>query len=379
MVSGVKGKPFNVAIVDNVCLKGGHSEITLDVLFIPEGDVFHCTEVEEIDGMTHVLFLPKGWFMFCGAYAYAFIPANVIGGPCTIGRLTTVMATAHAKNINKETKLYYEVMNSSLYHDPRFFREPVLDDTVERDGHVHSHVHEHEAESKHAYPTVHWLKYRGKRSVLSDAYSEDCNDEVEVLSKVEAGFLGIFTWGATYYNNLQLGHLACALAKSINVTSSAIAALADEMGEIRKSVLQNRVAIDYVLLRMGHGCKEFDGMCCFDISDKAHFIESKLKVLYNITMHLTHITDSNAFKKIWDGLTSWLPDLTWLKEVFFGVVIIIVIGLISCICIQCMPVCKLFFRCCKVTKPKKQEAASKRLGQQEVRLTLREIDGNSQV
>ncbi|KAG8139373.1 hypothetical protein E2320_002143 [Naja naja] len=163
----------------------------------------------------------------------------------------TIMATAHAKNINKETKLHYEVMNCSLYHDPQFYREPVSDDTEERDGHEHSHVHKHEDASKHkephiiiyTYPTVHWLvarwgaaehehidehvkKYRGKRSALSDAYSEDCNDEV-VLSKVEAGFLGIFAWGAAYYNNLQLGHLACALAKSINVTSSVIAALAD--------------------------------------------------------------------------------------------------------------------------------------------------------
>ncbi|KAG8147162.1 hypothetical protein E2320_022873, partial [Naja naja] len=266
--------------------------------------------------------------MFCGAYAYAFIPANAIGGPCMIGCLTTVIATAHAKNINKETKLYYEVMNSSLYHDAQFFRETVSDDTVERDASKHKEPHI----IIYTYPTV------------------------VVLSKVEAGFLGIFAWGATYYNNLQLGHLVSALAKSINVTLSAIAALADKMGEIRKSVLQNRVAIDYILLIMGHGCEEFNGMCCFDISDKAHFIESKLKVLHNITMHLTHIADSNAFKKIWDGLTSWLPDLTWLKEVFLGV-IIIVIGLILCICIQCMPVCKLFFRCCKVTKPKKQDVA----------------------
>ncbi|KAG8147216.1 hypothetical protein E2320_022713, partial [Naja naja] len=272
--------------------------------------------------------------MFCGAYAYAFIPANAIGGPCTIGRLATVMATADTKNINKETKLYYEVMNSSLYHDPGFYREPVSDDTVEREEHEHSQVHEHEDASKHkephiiiyTYPTVHWpvarwgaaehepvdehvKKYRGKRSALSDAYSANCDDEVVVLSKVEAGILGIFAWGATYYNNLQLGHLACALAKSINI-------------------------------------------------------------LHNITTHLTHVTDSNALKNIWNGLTSWLPDLTWIKEVFLGIVIIIVIGLISCICIQCMPMCKLFFHCCRL----KNGVKCKSFSQQEIRLLLRELD-----
>ncbi|KAG8132984.1 hypothetical protein E2320_010806 [Naja naja] len=142
--------------------------------------------------------------MFCGAYAYAFIPPNVIGGPCTIGCLTSVMRWTCG--------VPYE--------------------------------HEHEDTSKHkephiiiyTFPNVHWFVvqwgasehvdkhekvYRGKRSTLSDAYSEDCNDEVVVFSKVEAGFLGIFSWGATYYNNLQLGHLACALAGSINETSTA--------------------------------------------------------------------------------------------------------------------------------------------------------------
>ncbi|KAG8139652.1 hypothetical protein E2320_002417 [Naja naja] len=285
------------------------------------------------------------------------------------------MATAHPKNINKNTQLYYELMNSSLYHDPRFYREPVQDDTIGREEHEHVHVQEHEDASKprehkepriiiYSSPTVTWSvacwgdehepvgehvkKYRGKRSDLSDAYYSDCDDEVVVLSKIEAGVLGIFVWGATYYNNMQLGHLACALAKSINVTSSAIAALADEMGEIRKSVLQNHLATDYILLRMGHGCEEFDGLCCFDIKDKSQFIESKLKALHNIT---THLTDSNALRHIWHVLTSWLPDFGWLKEMFLGIVIILIIGLISCIRVKSIPLCELCFRCCKAKKP----------------------------
>lgn len=119
--------------------------------------------------------------------------------------------------------------------------------------------------------------YRGKRDTLHEAFDAGCNDEVVVLNKVQAGLLGMFPWMATQYNQLQLGHLACALAKSINETSFAIAALADEMGEIRKSLLQNREAIDYMLLRMGHGCEEFQGTCYFNISDNSQFIESKLK------------------------------------------------------------------------------------------------------
>uniref|UniRef100_A0A2D4IX74 Uncharacterized protein n=1 Tax=Micrurus lemniscatus lemniscatus TaxID=129467 RepID=A0A2D4IX74_MICLE len=124
------------------CVKYKHPEKKNDKVvynYLPTEDVFHCAEVEEVDGMTQVVYSPRGWFMFCGAYAYAFIPANAIGGPCTIGRLTTVMAIAHAKNINENTQLYSEVMNSSLYHDYRYYKEPV-DDT---DGKEHGSIPEY--------------------------------------------------------------------------------------------------------------------------------------------------------------------------------------------------------------------------------------------
>lgn len=113
---------------------------------------------------------------------------------------------------------------------------------------------------------------------------------------------------------MQLGHLAYVLAKSINVTSVIITAMVDEMGEIRKSVLQNCVLIDYLLLRLGHGC-----------------------------MDLTHITNSNIFGYIWPFLTFWLPDFGWLKMLFIGIFVVIIIGIISCICVKSLSLCELCF------------------------------------
>ncbi|XP_060541298.1 uncharacterized protein LOC117658588 [Pantherophis guttatus] len=86
---------------------------------VPNKKVFHCSETEEVEAINQVLYLPKGWFLFCGLYAYAYIPAHAVGGPCTIGRLTTVMAVAHFKDINYKTEFYYEMMNASLYHTDR--------------------------------------------------------------------------------------------------------------------------------------------------------------------------------------------------------------------------------------------------------------------
>ncbi|KGL89682.1 hypothetical protein N301_15750, partial [Charadrius vociferus] len=38
-------------------------------------------------------------------------------------------------------------------------------------------------------------------------------------------------------------------------------------------------AIDYLLLRHNHGCEEFKGMCCFNLSDNSQLVEKKIQHL----------------------------------------------------------------------------------------------------
>ncbi|KFP86545.1 hypothetical protein N311_11422, partial [Apaloderma vittatum] len=38
-------------------------------------------------------------------------------------------------------------------------------------------------------------------------------------------------------------------------------------------------AIDFLLLAQGHGCEEFEGMCCMNLSGHSVSIHSKLKNL----------------------------------------------------------------------------------------------------
>ncbi|XP_060539652.1 uncharacterized protein LOC132710250 [Pantherophis guttatus] len=368
---------------------------------VPNKKVFHCSETEEVEAINQVLYLPKGWFLFCGLYAYAYIPAYAVGGPCTIGRLTTVMAVAHFKDINYKTEFYYEMMNASLYHTDRVQKKVMTKVTTHGgvesvEGHGNGEIPRPEGEPHliiyapknptkwhitpietydHVGEGTYKGIYRGKRDATQLEFDANCNDEVVVLNKVQAGLLGMFPWMSTQYSQNQLGHLACALAKSINETSSAIAALADEMGEIRQSLLQNRVAIDYMLLRMGHGCEEFHGLCCFNVSDRSQFIESKIKTLHNITTHLTYVTENTAFKEVWGILTSWLPSFTWLRELFVGILLIVVICLISCLCIKCIPLCCNVWKCCcRIKKQKKLvEDSHGGLGRREVSIMLQDI------
>ena len=66
------------------------------------------------------------------------------------------------------------------------------------------------------------------------------------------------------YLNVKISKLTCAVAKALNATSQAISAISQELGQVREAVLENRAAIDHLLLRHNHGCEQFKGLCCFN-------------------------------------------------------------------------------------------------------------------
>ncbi|KFP91586.1 hypothetical protein N311_10125, partial [Apaloderma vittatum] len=87
----------------------------------------------------------------------------------------------------------------------------------------------------------------------------------------------------------QLKRLACWSLKEFNITSRILSELLTDVDSIRRAVLQNRAAIDFLLPAQGHGCEEFDGMCCTNLSVHSQSIHKQLsdlrqqfnKILYN--------------------------------------------------------------------------------------------------
>lgn len=57
------------------------------------------------------------------------------------------------------------------------------------------------------------------------------------------------------------------MAKQSNDTSVALSALLLDANSFRHGTLQNRAAIDVLLLAYSHGCQDFEGMCCVNLSD----------------------------------------------------------------------------------------------------------------
>lgn len=108
--------------------------------------------------------------------------------------------------------------------------------------------------------------------------------------------------------NIKISHIACAMATALNTTSQAIHAMEQELGHVREAILENRAAIDYLLLKHNKGCESFKGLCCFNLTDNSHLIENKFQQIHSIFSNSKQRT--GFFNLDLSFLTSWLPNLT---------------------------------------------------------------------
>ncbi|TRZ08498.1 hypothetical protein HGM15179_018610 [Zosterops borbonicus] len=102
-----------------------------------------------------------------------------------------------------------------------------------------------------------------------------------------------------------------------------------------QAMLQNRAAIDFLLLAQGHGCEEFKGMCCMNLSDHSRSIYGQLKQLKNNMGEIvvTNILFDNWISSL--GFAGWIKDLIRFEILVF-IVIIIMLVVVPCVlkCVQ---------------------------------------------
>ncbi|NXX46067.1 ENV1 protein, partial [Tricholaema leucomelas] len=197
-------------------------------------------------------------FLICGDRACQGIPSKAYGGPCYLGKL--ILFTPHRRdwlNISKITK--YSRTKRSLQH----------------------------------------LK-------------SNCKDDVELWSFAAKVFASSFAPGVAAAQALrQLEKLACWSIKQANVTTDILNQLLYDQNSLRHALLQNRAAIDFLLLARGHGCEDFEGMCCFNLSDHSESIHKKLVWLKEHTQKI--VKDDNPFddwlRSLFGNVSPWLIGL----------------------------------------------------------------------
>lgn len=231
-----------------------------------------------LPGTTFPRRLPAGWFLICGNRAWNGIPTRPIGGPCTIGQVSLALPHHHPNKSNP----------------------------------------------------VRW-----KREI-TQILDNTCNDNVRLFNRWENFFLSLFVPGASAAAaHRKLESLSCWIIKQANLTSRVLSDLADGISKIQHAVLQNRMAIDFLLLAHGHGCEDFDGMCCMDLEDKSKSIHKKIQQLIE---HSNNIKKDAGFFGL-EGLTNWFGLEGWLKSCIKSILLIIIIVIVGLMCFTCLMSC----------------------------------------
>ncbi|RMC09789.1 hypothetical protein DUI87_09651 [Hirundo rustica rustica] len=227
------------------------------------------------------LALPKGVFLICGDRAWAGIPPYLVGGPCTFGRLGLFSP-------NKTTLMNWQRKNSTS-------------------------------------------KKVQKRDLAS--LDANCDSEIIHWSKVKGVAVTVFLpWVSTAKALGELAHLECWVAKQANLTSNALAGLLSDEEVTRQATLQNRAAIDYLLLLHGHRCEEFEGLCCFNLSSKAEDVHTAIRQMREMVNNIKRETDdwlSGLFTN-W-GISGWVSSIikTGLLCLFVLLLVILAFGLLK--------------------------------------------------
>ncbi|XP_063268743.1 uncharacterized protein LOC134558620 [Prinia subflava] len=234
---------------------------------------------------SHPKKLPKGVFMICGDRAWAGIPSHLSGGPCTLGKVGLFTP-------NKTQIMGWK-------------------------------------EKQQKQSGAHGLAV-SKRDLKT--LDPDCNSEIIHWSKAKGVAITIFApWVSIAKAMGELGHLECWVAKQANLTSSTLFNLLQDEDITRQATLQNRAAIDYLLLLHGHSCEEFEGLCCFNLSTRAESTRRLIEQMRGMIGDIKKETDdwmSNIFKG-W-GLSGWVGSIlrTCLLILFIILIISIAFGLI---------------------------------------------------
>lgn len=103
-----------------------------------------------------------------------------------------------------------------------------------------------------------------------------------------------------------INELGCWLAKESNAASSALTELLTDVDSVHHTTLKNRAAIDFLLLAQGHGCEDFDGMCCMTLSYHSESIHKCIQELKEASGELQQNQGWDPF-----GLFSWLGSFNF--------------------------------------------------------------------
>ncbi|XP_032530465.1 syncytin-A-like [Chiroxiphia lanceolata] len=125
-------------------------------------------------------------------------------------------------------------------------------------------------------------------------------------------------------------------------TLDAIETLKEQFQSLSRVVIQNRMALNFLLASQGGVCKVINTSCCSYIDQTGRInndlvaIRNQTKILHQISLDDVSLGLGDVLHK----LTSWLPNWTWMRQLFILVLYILSVSVIA----HCMHRC---YSCCR--------------------------------
>ena len=220
--------------------------------------------------------LPSGIFLVCGDRAWQGIPVKPVGGPCYLGHLTV---------LSPKVSEWLQIMNRTRMRTKRDLRQ----------------------------------------------LSPNCSDEVRLWGMTARVFASLFPPVGAAQALKEIEQLACWSVKQANATTLVLNEMLEDMNSIRHALLQNRAAIDFLLLAQSHGCEDVEGFCCFNLSDHSASIHKQLQWMQGHTQKIKMQAD--PFGEWLEGLFGELEP--WLKQMLKTLIVGLAIFLAIMLCLPC--------------------------------------------
>ncbi|RMC21914.1 hypothetical protein DUI87_02785 [Hirundo rustica rustica] len=162
-------------------------------------------------------------------------------------------------------------------------------------------------------------------------FDASCDSEIIHWSKVKGVAVTVsLPWVSTAKALGELAHLECWVATQANLTSNALAGLLSDEEVTRQATLQNRAAIDYLLLLHGHRCEEFEGLCCFNLSTKAEDVHKAIQSIWGMVEDIKKETGDWLSRMFGNwGISGWVGSI--IKSLLLVLFIIVLIFIMICI------------------------------------------------
>ena len=128
-------------------------------------------------------------------------------------------------------------------------------------------------------------------------------------------------WGGFAYHEVTLENLTNTFESLALTTGNALNRLSTSLKSLANVVMDNRLALDYLLAEQGGVCEVINKTCCTDVSNSGQ-IEVDIKKIHEQASWLHCYNQGSDPNAIWSTIKGALPSLTWFPSLLGPVTMI---------------------------------------------------------